>query len=62
MNSWYHVSVSMYSYVFEFLCLYKLIYSICYPIERLLEFIHKAQKVVAETQLELRAQLSTPKR
>ena len=37
-------------------------YSIDYPIERLLEFIHKAQKIVAETQLELRAQLSTPKR
>ena len=44
------------------LCLYKYIYFICYPIERLLECIHKAQKVVAETQLELRAQLSTPKR
>ena len=31
-------------------------------IETLLECIHKAQKVVAETQLQLRAQLSTPKR
>ena len=47
----FRVHINQYTYNFVFVL-----------IETLLECIHKAQKVVAETQLELRAQLSTPKR